>query len=427
MNIFDDFKVIRFKGKLKNGIPVILFYRAGAPITTSAILKSGSKNDPKNMPGLAHFLEHMITNGSPKFPSKDLLAEHIESAGGSYGAATSQDPMWINTEISDKSDYSRVVDIFNATLCEPLMDKKVFENEKNVIIKEIHKSNSNPNQILIKTIRQLFFQGTPFEHQILGDEKSISSLNYGDIMSEHKKLFDESRITFIASGDISLEEILTHLNKLSFLTGNEFILKDASFEVEGGKKILATFFDAPQTHISFGVSAPDSFTKESLHLNILGNILAGGRNSRLTKRLRYDKGLVYSVGFFSRIGGLQFGSWTINTDTTSDKVQEVLDEIIAELKDIQKNGVEESELEFVKSRRIKSLKRTMQTSNDWVDFHAVAEVFLKTPYDINTFVRDTADTTVQDLKQIIDKYFKPDKWQLAMCGRTKEESIRIDW
>ena len=417
MNIFDDFNITRSEGKLKNGIRVVLYHRPGAPITTTALLKSGSKNDPDSMLGVAHFLEHMIVNGSQEFPTKDLLSEHIESVGGSYDAATWQEYMRVNVEISDKSDYSRVIDIFDSILSGPLMDKKIFENEKQVIIKEIQKNNSNPLKVLFNTVRKLFFKDTPFEHEVLGNESTILKLNYDNVILEYKKLFDKSRITFVTSGDILINELIDYLNNISFLEGNDFPQKDDTFLISSETKILTTFFDAPQTHIYFGIPAPQAYTKESLHLNLLGQILAGGRASRLTKKLRYEKGLVYSVGF-SRFGGQQFSSWGILTDTTDNKVQEVID---------QKNGVEDSELNFVKNKSIKSLKRNMQTSNDWVDFHAVAEVFVDGKYNINTFVKNTEETTTEDIRRIIDKFFVSDKWQLALCGRTKEESVNINW
>jgi zinc protease len=424
MDIFKNFNVTRSEGKLKNGIKVVLFHRAGAPVATTAILDSGSKYDPETMPGVTHFLEHMVVNGSLEFPTKDLLAEHIESVGGTYSAATWQDSMRINTEVSDKSDYDRVANIFNATLCNPLMDKDVFENEKKVVIKEIQRSNSNPSQILIKTLRQLFFKGTPFEHQILGDEESILKLQYEEVISEYKKLFDASRITFVVSGDISIDEVVTKLNTLHFLKGSTSVSKNDQYEMIDKKLVLASFFDAPQTHLYFGVPAPVSFTEDLLHLNLLGQILAGGRTSRLTKRLRYEKGLVYAVSF-SKNGGQKFGAWGITTDTSEDKVQEVVDEIMAEIKDLQINGVKESELEFVKNKRIKSLKRTMQTSDDWVDFHALSEAFSKETWNIDTFVKDTEETTVEDIKRVIDIYMPLDKWQLALCGRTKAQDIKI--
>jgi predicted Zn-dependent peptidase len=426
MDIFKNFNVTKQEGRLQNGIKVVLFYKQGAPIATSAILESGSKYDPEGMFGLAHFLEHMVVNGSNEFPSKDLLAEHIESVGGIYNAATGQDQILINTEIPNKEDYIRAIDIFNATLCKPLMDKKVFENEKQVILKEIQRSNSNPVQILNKTARQLFFSNTPFEHEILGAEEDILNLNYDDAVSEYKKLFDESRITFVASGDITIEEILLYLNNLNFLKGNKFFKNNDNFEFSKGKRSLDAFFDAPQTSICFGIPAPAQFSKEYLHLRLVGNVLATGRASRLTKKLRYDKGLVYSVNC-GRIGGAQFGSWRIITGTTEEKVQEVIDEIVSEVNDILIYGIKESELQFSKDKELKSLKRTMQTSNDWVNFHATSEIFPENKYDINVFAEEIRKTTLEDTKNVIDQYLKPEKWQLALCGKTKAQSIEINF
>jgi len=257
MDVFKNFNVTIYRGELKNGIKIKLFYHPGAPITTTAVLNSGSKYDPENMQGIAHFLEHMIVNGSLELPSKDLLAEHIESVGGNFSASTGQDFISINTEVSGKEDYSRVRDIINAILCSPLMDKRVFENEKQIIIKEIYKNDSNPNQILVKTARKLFFKDTPFEHEILGNEESISKLSYEDMISEYGKLFDKSRITFVVSGDISIEEVTFYLNNLAFLNGNNFNNTSDEIETSDKEKILTAYFDTPQTYICFGVLSPN--------------------------------------------------------------------------------------------------------------------------------------------------------------------------
>lgn len=427
MTILQDFEVKRFETNLDNGVRVVLFRKIGAPVRTSAILKSGSRYDRENVQGTAHFLEHMITNGSERFPSKDLLAEHIESVGGFFGAWTNQEAMGVDTEISEKADYHRVVDIFEATLCKPLMDKKVFENEKQVVIKEIHKSNSSPQRLLVKTARQLFFGGTPFKCEVLGNEQSISSLVYDEIISEHKKLFDKSRITFIASGDISIEELTSHLNKLALLEGEGFELEAARFVTEKLNEVSATYFDTSQTHLYFGVASPELFSKDMLHLNLLGSILAGGRSARLTKRLRYEKGLIYSV-HTARYGGYDVCSWGIATDTTDQAVQEVLDEIVKEVKDIRQNGVKESELEFVKNKRMKSIKRTMQTSEDWLSFHMTGEVFSPNKYmDIDMYMTKIRNTSIKDLELVIEKYLNPENWKLAMVGRTKDGAVKINW
>lgn len=421
MDIFKELNVTKEEGFLANGVKVVLFKKEGAPILTSAVLRSGSKYDPEGMNGVAHFIEHMIVNGSKKFPSKDLLAEHIESVGGSFGAATSLELMFINTEISDKEDYSRVVDIFRATLCEPLMDKNVFENEKNIVIKEIHRSHSDPKKVRAKAIRELFFKNTRIEHGVLGEENDIKNLEYSKTIEVHKKLFDKSRITFVACGDIELEEIINNLNKLDLLSENDFKEIQDGVKNTENIKTLATFFDIPQTHIFIGGYSAKSFSRDAYCLSIVGGILAGGRNSRLTKKLRYEKGLIYSIAS-GRIGVLDFGTFGLFTDTTVDKVQEVIDLIIEELKIIERDGFKKEEVDFVKNRTLKSFRISMQTSNDWVSHHDVSSAF-NIDFDVNKFFEIISSITPDEVNESFKKYLSPEKIKLVLCGKTKTEDM----
>jgi predicted Zn-dependent peptidase len=108
-------------------------------------------------------------------------------------------------------------------------------------------------------------------------------------------------------------------------------------------------------------------------------------------------------------------------------MQEVIDEIILEIKDLQHNGVKENELAFVKNRRIKSVKRYAQTSKDWVELYLYPESYKAHSMDFDAFLEEIKTTTVDDIKHIIDTYFRAEKWQLAMVGRTEKDSINFNW
>jgi len=64
---------------LKNGLKVYMSVYKNAPrIQTYIAVKAGSKNDPSNATGLAHYLEHMLFKGTDKFGSKDFVKENNE-------------------------------------------------------------------------------------------------------------------------------------------------------------------------------------------------------------------------------------------------------------------------------------------------------------------------------------------------------------
>jgi predicted Zn-dependent peptidase len=61
---------------LENGLTVILSVNNAEPrIQTFIAVRAGSKNDPADHTGLAHYLEHMMFKGTDKFGTKDYKAE----------------------------------------------------------------------------------------------------------------------------------------------------------------------------------------------------------------------------------------------------------------------------------------------------------------------------------------------------------------
>ncbi len=83
--------------KLDNGLTVFLtVYKNEPRIQTYIPIKAGSKNDPSDATGLAHYLEHMLFKGTDKFGSKDFekekpLLDEIIQLFETYRAATDED------------------------------------------------------------------------------------------------------------------------------------------------------------------------------------------------------------------------------------------------------------------------------------------------------------------------------------------------
>lgn len=63
---------------LDNGLTVMMSVNRSEPrITTMIATRAGSKNDPANNTGLAHYLEHMLFKGTDRFGTSDFATEKI--------------------------------------------------------------------------------------------------------------------------------------------------------------------------------------------------------------------------------------------------------------------------------------------------------------------------------------------------------------
>src|SRR5690606_13984295 len=51
----------------------------------------GSFHDPENIPGLAHFLEHLLFMGTEKYPEENDYAKFLNEHGGSSNAFTASE------------------------------------------------------------------------------------------------------------------------------------------------------------------------------------------------------------------------------------------------------------------------------------------------------------------------------------------------
>ncbi len=424
----EDFGVKREETALSNGAKLVLYKRLKTPVSIRVNFLSGSRFDPIGKEGTSHFLEHMIVAGSKRFPSKDKLAAYIEQYGGRFGASTSADILGVDVAIGDPKDFNYACEILHEILLAPLFDVETIETERGSILKELGAKKSNPSNMLWEVWRRLFFQETAVGRSILGSEETIASISKKDLIEFRDKYFTTGRLSFVVSGDIEIQELKNGFeNKLMLPNSEPYLFTDdlpvvrkQIFSVEPYEKI-------DQVYIMYGFRAPRILNPDEYALDVIAEILGGGRASTLNKKLRYEKGLVYSASaWLSSLADC--GSWAVMTSTSKDKINEVVEIITKEIKRIMENGLTHEEIEFAKNKIIKSKLMEMQTSGSWVDFHSFYESVNKTGvWTLEDYLREIELVTCEKTKEVANKYFGPDKWFLGMCGDIKEEDVKVAW
>ncbi|KAM4724091.1 nardilysin-like isoform 1-T3 [Anableps anableps] len=95
----------------------------------------GSFSDPNDLPGLAHFLEHMVFMGSKKYPSENGFDVFLKKHGGSDNASTDCERTVFQFEVQRKS-FKEALDRWAQFFICPLMIQDAIDREVEAVDSE---------------------------------------------------------------------------------------------------------------------------------------------------------------------------------------------------------------------------------------------------------------------------------------------------
>lgn len=141
---------------LGNGVRCIIIQDANAKMPAAAMcIHAGQLNDPAELPGLAHFCEHMLFMGTQKFPKEDEFDSFVSKASGFTNAYTADRDTVYYFCVSDgglEGALERFVEFFAA----PSFDASGVAREVNAVHSEDEKNHNNDYWRLDEVIRGFY-------------------------------------------------------------------------------------------------------------------------------------------------------------------------------------------------------------------------------------------------------------------------------
>ncbi|PFH35633.1 hypothetical protein BESB_052840 [Besnoitia besnoiti] len=172
----------------------------------------GSTSDPPEIPGLAHFTEHMLFQGSKRFPGTHDFSDFIHDHGGYTNAFTSKFSTVFSFSIGPASleaGLDRMADIFTA----PLLKDENLNKEVNAVHSEYTVDLTDDAHRVYHIVRQTK-KGGPFSNFTVGNLESLrertkqQGINPVDAMREfHGKWYSSNLMTMAVVGRESLDEL----------------------------------------------------------------------------------------------------------------------------------------------------------------------------------------------------------------------------
>lgn len=322
---------------LSNGLTVALLPSKSRAVYCGFAVRCGSRNDPETLPGLAHFVEHMLFKGTTKRRAHHII-NRMEAVGGDLNAYTTKDETFFYTS-APRRELVRSMELLNDLVRHATFPMKELVKERVVVADEINMYKDTPSDRIFDDWEALFFRETALEHPILGSTKALARMTPDDLLAYTQRYFTPDRLVFFCMGQVSEERFVELAERY---LGEPFETL-SSPEVEPLDSVRPAPFREKKrttTHQALtliGGLAYDLNHPRLTEANILCSLLAGnGMNTRLNILLREHRGWVYDVDAFhvalSDIGWWQiyFGSDPVHAAPALEVTLQELDRLCRE-------------------------------------------------------------------------------------------------
>ncbi len=204
-------------GTLENGLTYYVRSNSspGGSLSLRLAVNAGSLNEPFAGAGYAHYLEHMLFNGTEKYPGNEIT-EALQSIGVEFGpdinAYTSFDETVYMLDLIIDEEENSVGTAFEvlaewahaATITEDDVDQ-----ERGIIRDEYRLREETGDGIISNVFNDLYTQNTPYEgRNPIGTVESILATTAQDLRDFYETWYVPSNMAVVAVGDLPVEELV---------------------------------------------------------------------------------------------------------------------------------------------------------------------------------------------------------------------------
>jgi predicted Zn-dependent peptidase len=348
-----DLPVISFsQRRLPNGLRVIVAPDHLAPVVAINIwYVVGSRHEQPGRTGFAHLFEHFMFQGSRHVTK----AEHfslIQSAGGVNNATTYFDRTnYFETLPSHQLELALWLEADRMATLLDALDQENLDNQRDVVKNEKRQSYDNRpyGSFYEKLMAAVFPPAHPYHHTPIGSMDDLNAASVDDVISFFRTWYAPNNAVLSIVGDVGEEE--AHAAAARYfgpIPANDSIRHPPQDEIEPiiGHEYRETVPDnVPLTRVHLGFRCPPFGSPEFDALEVASQILAGGRGSRLYRRLVREAKIAQDVTAFGLPlvdGASFFGGWvTVRPDSNPEMCEGAY---LAELQRLVDEPVTDDEL-----------------------------------------------------------------------------------
>jgi zinc protease len=398
---------------LANGMQVVVIPDRRAPVVTHMVwYKVGAADEPQGKAGIAHFLEHLMFKGTPKYPD-GAFSRIIRANGGTDNAFTSQDYTAYHQRIM-KDRLPLVMELEADRMQNLVLTDENVLPERGVVQEERRERTENePGGLLAEQVDAALFTAHPYGKPVIGWMSEVAELTRQDALDFYARHYEPANAILIVAGDVTAEEVKALAERFYGPLKNRRPLAERrrTAEPPPNAERRVTMRDArasaPSWQRQYMTAAARQLPqREEIAMSLLADILGGGNQSRLHQKLTVEKKIAAYAGAWFSADQLDYGTFGLygapNAGKTVEEVETAIDGVVA---DLVARGVTEEELSRSRNSVVAGATYLLDSQEALARVFGSSLATGQTIDDIMNWERDVALVTVDDVNKAARSVF----------------------
>lgn len=410
--------------KLENGMTIYLLESRAVPLVTLDMwVGTGAKDEPEEIAGVSHFLEHMMFKGTPRLGVGDY-DRRIEELGGYLNAATSND--YTHYYMTIPSEHlDRALEDMSDVIRHSLIDPGEVERERTVILEEIRLKQDNPLGFLYDEITRRVFASGPYVNTVIGSIDTVSAMTRDQLFDHYARFYAPSNMAFVIVGDFDAPTMRGRLEELfAGFQRPERPWRESPPPTEFAKPEEMTWSRAwQQTYffVTFPGPVPEGIGQLAA-MDVTETILLGGRSSRLVNVLREKKQLVTSISGFFMTGRHQTFMGIYGT-CSPENLEAAREALFAEIEGARDGGLSGAELRRAKRQIITDHLYTAETNTGKASLIGYSHALYENPSLLTEYPRAVEEVSEKDVLETMGLLAR-DRASFYVARPAEAEAVR---
>ena len=339
------------KEKLVNGLVIIGEINKSAKSTAVGFfVKTGSRDETRQINGVSHFLEHMLFKGTESRSAFEVN-EAFDKTGAQFNAFTSEENTVFYAAVLP--EYLIEVTGLWIELMRPALRDEDFNIEKDVIKEEIAMYKDLPSFDVMDRCRSLHFDGHPCGNSVLGSEESINNLTAEQMRDYFARRYAPNNMVLACAGNFDWDQIRSIAENSCSKWQKQTVERKLEESPCSQKKRRVEKSNLAREHICLMSPAVSAQDPRRFAASLLGTIIGDDVGSRFFWEL-VDKALAETATMqFAAMDGT--GAFCSYIRCSSEDVSGVLDIIRSIFRSLSESGITDDELKKAKNKILSAL------------------------------------------------------------------------